>query len=133
MDVAGIALELHVPYDLFNVDKTSLCLELKFGFFRNSELQIGFEFQRPSRCVQDVGSNVDAVSYLLDIKANLVGGLRANDIHFGILPGLDFDAAIGHIVNHDDRASRDTKLFFNTLSGAGGSCRRRAPKKKSRA
>src|SRR5277367_3648806 len=118
MDVASVAFELHVAHDLLDVNEAGLSLELEFGFFRNGKLQISFEFQRPSRSVQDVGSNIDAVAHLLDIEPNFVGSLRANDIDFGILPGLDFDAAIGHVVNYHDGSSRDAKLFFNALPGA---------------
>src|SRR5271169_483111 len=128
MDVAGIAFELHVAYDLLDVDEARLGLELKFGFFRNGELQIGFKFQRPGRCVQHVGSNVDAVSHLLDIETNFVGSLRADDIDFGILPGLDVDAAIGHVVDYDDGASGYAELLFNALSSASGAGGRGAPK-----
>ena len=65
---------------------------------------------------------------LLDLETNLIGRLRADNIHFGILPGLDFDAAIGHVVNHDDGASSNAELFFNALSSASGASGRGAPK-----
>ena len=76
----AIAFELHVAHHLLDVDQAGFRLELKFGFFRNGELQIGFEFQRLRGGVQDVGGNVDAISHLLDFKTNFVGRLRADDV-----------------------------------------------------
>src|ERR1700688_1691982 len=131
MNVTGIALELHVAHNLLDINQASLGLELELGFLGNGELQVGLEVQQIRPWFQNNGGYVDAIAHLLDFETNFVGSLRTDDVHFGILPGFDLDAAIGHVVNHDDRPYRDAKLLFNTLSRAsraGGGC---APEKKS--
>src|SRR5579862_2247993 len=131
MDVTTVALKLHVAHDLLDVNKSRLCFELQLGFFGNGKLQVSLKFESICRRVQNARRNVDAIAHLLDFKANLVGGLRTDHIYFRVLPGLNLDAPIGHVVNYNDGPSRDAELFFNTLPDASGAGGRGAPEKKS--
>src|SRR5580698_11476100 len=131
MDVSSVTFELHVTHDLLDVDQARLGLKLELSLFRNGELQIGFELQRLRRSVENVRSHVDAVAHLLDVETNLVGSLRADDVYFGVLPGLNLDAAVGHVMNHDDGPPGNAELLFNALSRTGGEGGRGAPSQKS--
>ncbi len=121
VDIAGDAFQGHVAHDLLNVNKPRLRLELQFRFFGHGEQQTGFQLAGLRRGVQNTGGDVDAVTGLLHVKANLVGSLAGEDVHFGVLPGLHFDAAVGDVVDHNYRASVDREMLLEMLPcGCGG-------------
>src|SRR6266404_148116 len=118
VDVALDAFQSHVAHDLLDIDEAGLGFQLQFGFFGDSELEIGFKLQRMGGGVQNVGGEIDAVADLLHLKANFVGELAGGDVHLGILGRLDFDAAIGDIVNHDDGPAFHGKMLFEMITGS---------------
>ena len=116
VDVAGDTFERHVAHNLLDVNKSRLSPELQFRFFRHGQLQTSSRIRRLRRGVQNRGGDVDAVTGLFHVKANLVGGLAGDDVDFPIFPGLHFDAAVGDIVDYDNRTRVDREMLFDVLA-----------------
>src|SRR5260370_7683101 len=83
-------------------------------------MQIGFQLAGRRRPVQNIGGDVDAVTGLLHVKANFVRSLAGEDVYFAVFPGLHFDAAIGDIVDYNDRAGVDGEVLFEMLARCYG-------------
>jgi hypothetical protein len=120
MNVTIDSRERHVPEDLLDVNQTRLGLDLKFGFFRDGELNVRGEIGDGSRCVKNIGGDLDAVTSLLHIERNLAGTLRSGDDDFRIFPGFHFDAAIVNILNHHKRMAFDGEMLFDPFARASG-------------
>src|SRR6266850_3472577 len=118
VDVAFDAFQSHVAHDLLDIDEAGLGLQLQFGFFGHTELEVCFEFQGLGGGVQNAGSDIDTIADLLHFKANLVGDLAGGDVHLGIPGRLHFDAAIGDVVNHHDGPALDGKMLLEMITGS---------------
>ena len=120
MNIAGDAFESHVAHDLLDIDQARFAGELQFGFFGHRELQAGGKFHGWCGGIANASGDVNAVTGLFHIKTDFVGGLAGEDVHFGVFPGLHFNAAIGDIVDYDDGTALDGEMFFDVLFGSGG-------------
>jgi hypothetical protein len=84
VDIAGHALQGHVPHDLLDINQTGLSLELKLGFFGDGQLEIGLELVGRRGAIEDGGGHVDAFLDLFGNDADFVGGLRRGDNDFRV-------------------------------------------------
>src|SRR5215467_9373302 len=121
--VAVYGDQVHIAQNLFHVDQTGLGLDAQLGFFGHGELNIFREFGSLRQIVEDVGCNLDAVVGLLHLDTDLVRGTGSGNHNFGIFPGLHFNAAVRHVLDHDHRVALHREVLLD-LFGRGRSSQR---------
>src|SRR5215471_17050236 len=121
VNVAGHALEFHIPGNLLNINQTCLRLKLKFRLFGNGQLKVGFQFLRLSRRAQGARTDVNAVAYLFDIHGDFVSDRSTGNNHFRVLRRFHLDAPVHDVLQHDDWVTFNGEMAFLVFRRTGNS------------